>query len=370
MNNFQTNLFNDLINLVASNEAFYKQEFMSNGHTYWIFNYRLASYTDFQAPSALEARGIMFEVNSAGELVEVKSLPFFKFFNAFENPFVANLDFSDVSAIYVKADGSLMSTYVEDSKLKLKSKGSITSEQALAAMNILTGNPTMYESLHASDVDGLTVNLEYTSPAHRIVLGYATPQLKVLNARSRETGSFVSYEELVDRFGVDNVIERIDVDDTAKFCASIDDMIDIEGYVIWMNDGRIVKRKCAWYLSLHHAKDSVNNPRRLFEAILDEGIDDLRSMFYTDVVAMKMIDEMQVKVDHLYNNMVKLVEEFYETNKHLDRKDYAIKGQTELERLYFGLAMTKYLDKPVDYKGFMKSKYKEFGVRDTQQEEV
>jgi hypothetical protein len=43
-------------NLPGSNEAFY---FMDYGQ-YRVFNYRLASYTDFLAKDALEARGIMF----------------------------------------------------------------------------------------------------------------------------------------------------------------------------------------------------------------------------------------------------------------------------------------------------------------------
>ena len=51
-------------------------------------------------------------------------------------------------------------------------------------------------------------------------------------------------------------------------------------------------------------------------------------------------------------------------NKHLDRKEYAIKGQAEVDRLYFGLVMAKYLKGTVDYKEFMKSKYKELGIRD------
>ena len=114
----------------------------------------------------------------------------------------------------------------------------------------------------------------------------------------------------------------------------------------------------------------MNNPRRLFEAILDEGIDDLRSLFYNDPLAMKTIDQMQVKVDHLYNHMVKVVETYYEHNKQLDRKSYAIKGQQQLDRMYFGLAMNKYVGKPIDYKMYLKSKWKELGLKDTSVDNV
>lgn len=365
MNTYKTQIFCDLESLVASNEAFYRQQFISDGHIYWIYNYRLASYTDFMLPSALECRGIMFEVDETGKPIDLKSLPFYKFFNAFENPLSMDLDFSAVDSIYVKADGSLMSTYVENGSLKIKSKGSISSKQAISAMKILEKSPDFRHRLHQANDDGYTVNLEYMSQEHRIVLNYATPHLKVLNARSRDDGHFMSYDDLISRFGIENTIEKINVSDTFTFCNSIIDMTDIEGFVIWMKDGRIVKQKCQWYISLHHAKDSLTNPRRLFECVLDEGTDDLRSMFATDQVALNLIQDMENLTQKLYNHLVNSVETYYNENKHLDRKEYAIKGKQFLNSMEFGLAMNLYTGRVNDYKEFMKSRYKEFGIRDT-----
>lgn len=362
----QIKLYNDLMTLVANNEAFYFQDFKLDGKTYRIFNYRLASYTDFQAPGATECRGIMFELNDTN-VIRLAAMPMEKFWNLNENPNTMNLDLTQIDEILLKADGSLMSTYTHNETMMLKSKGSIASEQCLAAMDWINADDNRKFRSAIQYVEGLdyTVNLEWCSPIHRIVIGYAKPHLKVLNARNRTTGEYMTRAMLEMYFG-DNLVDLVKPADPVAFVNSIPAMTDdIEGYVVRLKSGQRVKIKTEKYMSLHHAKDSVNNPRRLFEAIIDEGIDDLRSMFYTDAVAMGIIDDMQVRVDHLYNGMVKLVEEFYTTNKHLDRKDYAIKGQAELDRLYFGLAMTKYLDKPVDYKGFMKSKYKEFGIRDT-----
>lgn len=378
MNEYQFTLYMRLMDLVANNEAFYFQDFNLDGRTYRIFNYRLASYTEFQKPGALECRGHMFEVDTEGNAIRLAALPMQKFFNLNENPSTIGLDLSQVDEILLKADGSLMSTYVHAAAgktaqlLRLKSKGSLFSEQALAAMDWLYNNESTFQrDLGILTRRGYTVNMEWCSPIHRIVIGYETPHLKVLNVRSNLDGTYMPYADVVDYFGRNNVIDRCEVDDPVKFVSSIPSMTeDIEGYIVRLGSGQLVKIKTDKYLSLHHAKDSVNNPRRLFEAILDEGIDDLRSMFYTDVVAMHMIDDMQDKVDRLYNHMVKVVEEFYVANKHLDRKDYAIKGRADVDNLYFGMVMNKYLNKPVDYKGFMKSKYKELGIRDTQLEEV
>jgi RNA ligase len=372
VNAYQTKLYTELMALVKANEAFYHQDFTLDGKTYRIFNYRLASYTDFQQPSAIECRGIMFEVNG-NDAVRLAALPMEKFFNLNENPSTIGLDLTSVEEIQEKADGSLMSTYFHNGELRLKSKGSLFSEQAIAAMKWLDRptNKHFKNVLTLAAMEGAnpaTVNLEWCAPEHRIVLGYMEPSLKILNMREHETGDYVY--NLITYFEKEWLVESLQVADPVAFVASIPSMTDIEGYVIRLASGQRVKVKCDWYLSLHHAKDSVNNPRRLFEAILDEGIDDLRSLFHTDPLAMRTIDEMQVKVDHIYNGMVKAVEAFYEENKTLDRKAYAIKGQQD-ETLksgalsYFGLAMNKYVGKSVDYKDFIKGKWRDVGLKDT-----
>jgi hypothetical protein len=73
---------------------------------------------------------------------------------------------------------------------------------------------------------------------------------------------------------------------------------------------------------------------------------------------------MELFVEGKYNHLVDTVERFYERNKHMERKDYAILGQKELEKMHFGLAMSKYTGKPVNYKEFMAKKWKEFGLKD------
>lgn len=371
MNTFQQKLYDDLLALVANNEAFYYQDFILDQSTFRIFNYRLASYADFLAPSALECRGIMFEVDGNGNAIRLASLPMEKFFNLNENPSTMNLDFSQVIEIQEKADGSLMSTYLHNGKLRLKSKGSLFSEQALAAMEWLDTQPEFKDVLYVLTLDSWTVNLEWCSPVHRIVLNYPKTQLKVLNARHNHDGHYLPRSSIEDAFYnmKDRLINVINVDDPSSFIASVPNMTNVEGFVVLFASGQRIKVKSNWYLLLHHAKDSINNPRRLFEAVLDENVDDLRSLFYDDQTTMLLIDEMQQRVDSLYNHMVKAVEDFHQANKHLDRKSYAIKGQQDPSLKcgllsYFGLAMNKYLNKPVRYKEFLKSNWKNLGLED------
>jgi RNA ligase len=365
LNDFQQNMFDQAEALVSSGDAFFRQEFVLDGTVYWIYNYRLASYTEFERPGGREMRGHMFEVKD-GKPVRLAALPMQKFHNLNECPLTMDLDLTQVDRIEYKADGSMISTYMHGSELRLKSKGSLSSDQANDAMAWLNRSENKYfkQLLWDFTVNGTTVNLEWISPNNRIVIGYMESALKVLNARNMDTGEFVD-TWIFANFN----IAAVDTNglNPVEFVAQVPAMLDdIEGFVVKLKNGLWFKIKTEKYMSLHHAKDSVNNPRRLFECIVDEAVDDLRSMFATDQLAMKMIDEMSEKVAKLFNHMVATVENFYEANKHLERKFYAIKGrdENELDQLYFGLVMNKYIGRPVDYKEFAKSKYREFGFKD------
>lgn len=367
------NLYDSLYELVEASEAFFYKDFVKDDRTYRIFNYRLASYTDFLQEGALECRGIMFDVTDEPLLV---SRPMEKFFNLNENPMTMDLDLSTVVDVELKADGSLISTYIHNNELYLKSKGSLESDQAIAAMAFLDRpeNAKFKMELFLIAVLGNTINMEWCAPDNRIVLAYMEPQLTVLNIRNNNTGGYVNksvirehanpvYAETLDRW-----IDDLVVDDPVTFVASIPSMEDVEGYIVRLESGQRVKIKTEWYLVQHRAKDSINSPRRLFEAVLEEATDDLRSLFHDDPLVIKLIEEMELKVDGIYNHVVDQVERFYERNKTLERKDYAILGQKELDKRIFGLAMSKFLGRDVDYKAFMKKNYRDFGIRDEENE--
>jgi hypothetical protein len=48
----------------------------------------------------------------------------------------------------------------------------------------------------------------------------------------------------------------------------------------------------------------------------------------------------------------------------MDRKEYAILGQKELIRPYFGLAMMKYSGKEPNYKESIKKRWRDLGLKD------
>lgn len=364
LNEFGRELFQNLSSLVENNEAFYFQDFKLDDSVYRIYNYRLASYSDFMLPGALEARGIMFEMEGE-EPLRLASMPMHKFFNLHENPLTSNVNLDSVESIEVKSDGSLISSFIHNGKLRLKSKGSLFSEQAVDALEWLKKNKELYDFVEGTTQYDITVNMEWVSPKNRIVLGYMEPKLIILNFRDLNDGSYIPVSS---EFIKQNMSPDVDLGGKSykEFVESIPQMTeDIEGFVVKTKSGLWFKVKTDKYVSLHHAKDSVTNPRRLFEVILDEGIDDLKSMFYEDKLLLKQIDEMEEKVSFIYNNIIQTVESFFSENKHLSRKDYALNGQQVLNKLYFSLAMNLYIGKENNYKEFMKKKYKEFGIVDS-----
>jgi len=358
--NFEQTLYANLMQLVDANEAFYYVDHDINGSLYRVFTYRLASYTDFLLPDALECRGHMFRLN--GDSVELVSLPFEKFFNLYENPMTMDLDLSRVEFVHDKRDGSLISTYANDEgRVCLKSKTALASDQALSAMGLMNGDWRLKHLLQESVDMGMTVIMEYTSPENRIVLPYQEPELRVLGVRYNRDGDYIPYDEVEYHFGDYMVDDHTHmVDDPAEFIADIPSMKGIEGFVVGLYGGQRIKIKTDEYLSLHRAKDSVNSNKRLFEVCLNEVSDDLRSLFHDDAYTLGRITDMEQIVGHAYNHMVSCVEQYHSENKDLDQKSYAIKGQQELDRLHFGLAMSKYHGKQVDYKQSLMRNFKKF----------
>lgn len=383
MSNVQ-DIFNDLMALTEKNDAFMWKDFISPaGGFFRIFSYRLASYSDFLEPNALECRGSMFKIDDNGELIGWASRTPMKFFNAYENPFTMydkDTPSSDIAVVMDKLDGSIISTFVDvDYQVRTKSHASLHSDHAYNSTKMLHADKELYNEVHYAESMGYTVNMEYTSPEFRIVLPYQEDGLTVLNLRNRQTGVllvgaalkefspllyersvFAKYGEIDATFPMKETLkESID---------AVRTMTDIEGYVLILKDGRMCKIKTDWYCALHFTKDSINVDSRLYEAVINGGSDDLKQMFSTDLYAMKKIEKMEQLVFSCYNKLVHDVESFVNANKHLERKDYALKVQAELpnELGMPGLAFSLYNSKPVDYKGtllkYMKDVLKDFEV--------
>ena len=364
-------IFDDLMKLTSENDAFMWKDFVSEGGgTFRIFSYRLASYSDFLEPSALECRGTMFHVSEAGEFIGIASRTPMKFFNAYENPFTmfdkSTLS-SEIAVVMDKLDGSIISTFMDvDFEVRTKSHASLNSDHAKNSNVLLQNDRDFYNEVHYAESMGYTVNMEYTSPEYRIVLPYQEDNLTVLNLRHRSTGELLVGNRLKQFSPVlyaRSVFAKCgEIDPSFPMKETLYDSIeatrsmqDIEGFVLILKDGRMCKIKTDWYCALHFTKDSINVDSRLYEAVITGASDDLKQMFSTDAYSIKKIEKMEQLIFSCYNKLVHDSESFYEANKHLERKEYALKVQSELpnELGKPGIVFSLYNQKPVDYKAIM-----------------
>lgn len=322
------NLFLDLMALCSSeDDAFYSVDHKSDDGIYRVFSYRLASYSDFLKPNALNCRGTMFRVDTSEP--ELVCLPMEKFFNLGENPFTVDIDFDTGEWIaFEKLDGSLISSYDIPGGWDLKSKTSISSDHVKLAVELFLDNDYLPLSayIHEQTAQGWTVNMELCSnhPKFRIVVPYQETSLRVLNKRNKHTGEISFDIDLPDEF----VVRPLNVQVTNDYVESVKSMTDFEGIILFNKaTGQFVKVKTEWYLHRHHFKFNISNVSNVIDMILKESIDDIKALFADDVAMMNYINKIENAVIPFYNHRVAAVNEFFETNKHLSRKDYAIFAQ-------------------------------------------
>ena len=334
-------LYNNLMAL--SNDSatpFYHSDQVKHDSIYRIFSYHFTDKDSWLLPDALESRGTMFEINRASEPLRIASRPMSKFFNKGEVDFI---EYAEPKVIMDKADGSLISTYKDaNGMLWLKSKASLYSDHCIAAMKYLDmpKNAMLKTFLYEMEDEGYTVNLEWVSPDpnFRIVVHYTEPKLIILNARYRETGEYYDQTLLKTRMG--NRV--VDVYCDKEVLNHLDEQTGIEGYVVIDTNNNWYKVKTAWYLERHRAKDFINRPVEFIKLVLKEESDDVFALVKDQP---KLHDEMvalERKVVDKANTIVNTVTAYWNENKDLTRKEYAIKGQQELNGFEFPLAMQYY----------------------------
>lgn len=350
-------LFGQLMDLAESTDGFYYSDMAGPDHCiYRIFLYRLGSYSDFLKPSALESRGIMFR-REMGQW-KLVCRPFTKFFNWKENPFTAELDFSKVETMMVKEDGSLISTFIDSNgELRLKSKGSVKSQQVVDSSAWLERNPTFKQALLDVTAMGITVNCEWTSPMNIIVEPQSTERLTVLGARVMETGDYVPYSTLQEQFGSGRVVQLINIAPE-----EVNNLPVGEGVVAFFGNAapvgsNFVKIKTERYNTLHKLKDTVNHPGALFDAVINERVDDVRALYADDAAVQERISHMERLVQADFNKFCKVIRDTHERFKQFDRKTYAITVKNSLadelspmlSARAHGICMMKYLGHDYDY---------------------
>jgi RNA ligase len=343
--------------------------FMEQPNGTIVCSYIVAAEDTFDSPFSREARGIVFD--ASGEII---SRPLHKFFNVNERTEtqLANIDWTDVSRVMVKRDGSMIHTVAIKDGLKLfdlKSKKSFSSDVVLQAEEWLSQDPWRYGAYHAlctyAVTHDLTAIFEWTSPTARIVLHYPENELQLLHIRENNTGRYFTKAELiklsrechVPLVKDDESIQDLIANNPKSWVEIAQAIEGVEGWVIQFNNGDMVKLKTKWYLERHRAMTFLRE-RDIALMTLHESIDDLKSLLVGEGADITEILKIEADVVHRIDEMIESITSTFEQWKHLERKDFALKfGRTGENHAHFGLMMHLYSEKEPDYKNYFEKNY-------------
>lgn len=206
------------------------------------------------------SRGHIYDVAS-GECV---AYPFPKFFNLNENEetLFENFDWKSPYSIYEKMDGWLGVLYRHEGKFKVASRGSFHSDGAVWATNFIQTKDL------SCLPDEVTLVFEIIAPAQKIILDYGgQATLVILAAFDRRNGTEYP-RDTVEEWGKLTGLPVV-----KKYEFTIDDCLklqkearDQEGFVIVFGDGRRVKVKTEWYMTLAKIMSSLS-PISIWDAM-------------------------------------------------------------------------------------------------------
>ena len=332
---------------------------MDMGDGLTSFCYMISEENTFDSAWARECRGIVF-----GPDGKVVGRPLHKFFNVGERPEtqVQNLDWSKVVRVMDKRDGSMIHTVKVPGGIRLKSKKSFESDVAKAALALLNKQSALGACTPILSMcrelanQGCTAIFEYTAPDARIVLYYSVSELHLLHIRNNETGEYWSPARLrnfAETYGVPVVEEKhfIVSSPLGPYLLELAKTIEgIEGWVVQFEGGEMVKLKTDWYLKRHRAMTFLRE-RDIADLVVDEGLDDLKSLLVQEGVDVKELLEIEHRVVTTFKEIGHEVEQKYVADKELSRKDFAIKHKGDR---YFGLLMSRYTGVEPDIKAYFK----------------
>ena len=315
-----------------------------------------------------ECRGITFSPDG-----NVAARTLHKFFNIGEREETQphNIQWSKVTRVSTKMDGSMVTPVKTDSGFKFKTKKTFDSAEACLADEIVkrkdaAGQEASSFISYCND-NHFTPTFEVTSPRFPIVIPYPKDDLTLLHIRDNETGRYCTEEQLhtLNKFFnspfsvVENKIADFNSDGIPanlvsweKLKAAAETATGIEGWVIQFESGEMVKLKTAWYIQLHHSVTFVRY-RDIARTVLEDAADDLKSAFTLIGRSTRPILEIEQMINQALLRIERDVNYAVESGKqkNLSQKEMAISNSGNP---LFSLIMRAFSGREIDYREYYK----------------
>ena len=246
---------NQLLPLVHARPEFIVQD----KKYYFVLDYVYQQADTFDNPLLMECRGIKFDKDGL-----ILARPFRKFFNYGEQG--STLPIHRPHFITEKLDGSMIHPVEINGSIYFMTRKGHTDVAKKAERFILSSRTDYTGFCKAAIQRGYTAIFEFTGPNNRIVLRYDKPALTLLAMRHTVEGHLMDRRGLVgmaSMFGVPYVEDFGAIRDPEAFVRDTRNLKDAEGFVVYFDDGYMVKIKAEDYVLQHRALDDLSSKKKI-----------------------------------------------------------------------------------------------------------
>lgn len=288
---------------------------------YLVIDYVYQDKDTFEHPELMECRGIKFCPQGL-----ILARPFRKFFNYGEQG--SDLPLHRPHVITDKLDGSMIHPVLIDNKsLFLHTRKGHTDVARQAERYMMSCDIPYTRFCKAMLRGGWTPIFEYVGPNNRIVLRYEREELILLAMRHTVEGHLMSYDTMVvmaKEYDVPVVSNLGAMDNRDAFLAHARGLEDAEGYVIYYDDGYMVKIKADDYVLKHRALDDMGNKKKVVALCAQGFMDDVLPTL--DEADRQELIEFNDELQHEINTLVRVARGLAEpvVTGSMTRKDYAL----------------------------------------------
>lgn len=239
-----------------------------------VIDYVYQDQHTFDMPELMECRGIKFCPDGL-----ILARPFRKFFNYGERG--ADLPAYRPHVITEKLDGSMIHPTLLGRRLFFHTRKGHTDVAKKAERFVLSTPERNYQGFCIDALkSGWTPIFEYTGPNNRIVLRYEHEDMTLLALRHTVNGTLVGRATMVEMAKPYNVplvpVFEFDLTkDVLGFVKHARELVGAEGYVVYFDDGYMVKIKAEDYVLKHRALDDLGSKRKVVALCAQGFMDDV-----------------------------------------------------------------------------------------------
>jgi len=253
------------------------------------------------------------------------ALAFPKFFNVGEISYTQNLDITKFAFASTKMDGSLISFFKIGSDIDVKTMKSVFSDTAIEAREYLKERPEVKEFAKKCIENNLSPIFEYISNTAigRIVIDYGKKDFVFLGARNLTTGEIHYVHQFP--FEIPSTISVVQIFKTKQ---EIDAYLTdgVEGVVMTLQNGMLIKTKTIWYCTIHRFLD-IKTKKCMCEYFQKfKSFDDMIGVYsqyglLNDIERMK---DFEKDYWHRYNNVLTSAKATFQFYQGKSRKEIAL----------------------------------------------